>query len=71
MSRRIVERPEYVYENLDKLPKLLEELGKTQAEVAMESGLSSFQLSTWIYGSRMPCQESYNKLAEYLGWRLW
>ena len=71
MTRKRIERPEYLYENLEILPRQLKERGSTQREVEEAAGIPHQSLTRWICGENYPSKENYNKLAAYLGWRLW
>ena len=71
MARKRIERPEYLYKNLEMLPHQLKERGITQREVEDVIGMAHQRLTRWICGENYPSKENYNKLAEYLGWRLW
>ena len=71
MSRKRIERPEYLYENLEMLPQQLKERGSTQREVEDAVGIAHRRLARWICGENYPSRENYNKLAVFLGWKLW
>ena len=71
MSHKKIERPEYLYENLERLPKLLKERGLLQRELEEQAGLPKKQTTRWICGESLPSSPNYNRMAEFFGWRLW
>ena len=71
MSHKAIERPSFLYDNLEQLPKLLKERGIQKKTVEETAGIPRQSLTRWICGGSYPSRENYNKLAEFLGWRLW
>ncbi|MBQ7220715.1 MAG: helix-turn-helix transcriptional regulator [Synergistaceae bacterium] len=70
MTRRNIRRPEFVYDNLDTLPELVKAEGSS-AKLAKKAGIHPDAFSNYARGFSLPSMETYNKLAEYFGWRLW
>lgn len=69
--RKFIERPEYVYENLERLAEILEERGIKRRDVSDRLGIAYGLFMNWVKGYTTPSKENYNKLAEYFDWRLW
>ena len=70
MTRHNIGRPEYVYDNLDKLPELVKAEG-SYAILGEKCGVKPCTLEVYVHGYSLPSRESYNNLAEYFGWQVW
>ena len=70
MTRHNIGRPEFVLDNLDKLPELVKAEGSS-ARLAKKVGIHPDAFGNYARGFSLPSPETYNRLAEFFGWRLW
>ena len=71
MIRHKFTKPDYVYENIERLAEFRQKRNLTQQELSTAVGINYRLLKCYELGYQIPVKQNYNKLAEVFGWQKW
>ena len=71
MTRKYIERPSFVLDNLDTMKAEREKCGLTQRGLSALTGIQEGNIACYECGYSIPSVKNYNKLAEIFGWEAW
>ena len=71
MTRKYIERPSFVLDNLDTMKAEREKFRLTQRALSALTGIQEGNIAGYEVGYSVPSVKNYNRLAEVFGWEAW